>query len=165
MKKIIVLFAFISLNALSYSQAPDSLVGVWQDNENLGSGWSNTFLLFGDGSYKFYTNQMDCSKRLISNNGKWRISDVEDAVIFSVENNVIIEGGTMVKSDGSCASDSMIAGGTSKTIKVNEVMDHAISKVYSEEKTGIQRKFIYIDAVKYWYFGDPKEMLNQFESK
>lgn len=167
MKKIMILLAFILLTAVSYSQAPDSLVGVWQDNEIVGSGWSNTFLFFGDGSYTFYVNQMDCSKRLVSYGGIWRISDVEEAVIFRVDERVVVEGGKMEKSYGSCASDSMLTGGVNKTVKVTplEQIDYSISKVYSEISGGLERKFIYIDGVKYWYFGEPKEMQSQFEGK
>jgi hypothetical protein len=167
MKKIYIIIFIISLFPLSLYSQPDSLVGVWQDSENLGSGWSNTFLFFGDGTYKFYANQMDCAKRLMSYYGKWKVSGVEDAILLTIESKVMIEGGRMEKADGSCGSDSMLTGGTEKIIAVspNEEMDYSISKVYTDETKGLARKFIYIDAMKYWYFGDPVVMQTQFEGE
>jgi hypothetical protein len=167
MKKLLILIAIVTLPAFSFSSEPDSLTGVWQDSENLGSGWSNSFLFFGDGNYSFFANQMDCSKRLMSYSGKWKISGEEEAIFMTIDERVIIEGGRMEKADGSCASDSMLVGGVQKTVKVTpeENVDYAISKVYKDNASGIERKFIYIDAMKYWYFGDPVEMRIQFEGE
>src|SRR5690348_16096241 len=98
MRKLIILLLF---PLLAYSQAPDSLVGVWQDAENVGSGYSNSYLFFKDGTYAFFASQMDCSKRLMAYHGKWKVSDVEDAIILTNEDKVILEGGKMMKADGS----------------------------------------------------------------
>lgn len=166
MKKLLILIVFL-LTPLIYSNAPDSLVGAWQDSENMASGWSNTFVLSADGTYKFFTNQMDCSQRLVSYGGKWRVSDVEEAIHLTVETRRVINGGTMQKSDGSCGSDSMLTGGTQVNMIVNpaEDMDYALSKVYTDETKGLIRKFIYIDAIKYWYMSNPDEALKQLEGK
>jgi hypothetical protein len=164
MKKLLLILLF---PVLTYSQSPDSLVGVWQDAENLGSGWSNSFLFFKDGNYAFFANQMDCSKRLKAYYGTWKISTVEDAILLSTDSKVIVEGGKMMKADGSCGSDSMLIGGQEKTIVLSpkEELDYAISKVYFDDTKALQRKFIYIDAMKYWYMGDPVEMRIQFEGE
>lgn len=166
MKKIILILLF---PIFTYSQSPDSLVGVWQDAENVGSGYSNSFLFFKDGNYAFFTSQMDCSKRLKAFYGTWKISGDEDAILLTTESKVIVEGGRMEKSDGSgsCGSDSVLIGGEEKTVKLQpvEVMDYAISKVYKDETKALERKFIYIDAMKYWYLGDPVHMRIHFEGE
>jgi hypothetical protein len=164
MKKIILILLF---PVLVYSQSPDSLVGVWQDAENVGSGYSNSFLFFKDGTYAFFANQMDCSKRVKAYYGTWKVSGEEDAILLTTQSKIIVEGGKMEKSDGSCASDSMLIGGKEKTVKLNpnEQVDYAISKIYTDDTKGLARKFIYIDAMKYWYLGDPVHMRIHFEGE
>ncbi len=171
MKKLLILLTvFISLSSITYSGStysgvPDSLVGVWQDSDVLASGWSNSFLFFKDGNYSFFVNQMDCSKRLLSYSGKWKIDG--DVMILTITQRVIVIGGEMVKSDGSCASDSNLVGGTEKTVKVKpkEKMEYAVSKIYTDNSSGDNRKYVYIDAMKYWYYGDPVQMRIQFEGE
>ena len=53
---------FVSFGLTNAQIQRDSLVGVWQDLRIVASGWSNTFLFFNDGGFKFFYNQMDCSK-------------------------------------------------------------------------------------------------------
>lgn len=165
MKNLIIIFTLILVSPFAYSQVPDSLIGVWQDSEVLGSGWSNSFLFFKDGTYKFFSSQMDCSKRLLSFSGKWKVND--DVMTLTVVERVIVTGGVMVISDGSCASDSTLIEGTEKTVKVKpkEKMEYSVSKIYTESLPGLERKFIYIDAMKYWYYGDPVELRIQFEGE
>lgn len=166
MKKVIILlFTIISISSSVYSGVPDSLVGVWQDKDVLASGWSNSFLFFKDGTYGFYLSQMDCSKRLLAYYGKWKVDD--DALIITITEKVIVVGGRMELSTGSCGSDSTLIGGTEKTVKVKpkETLEYAVSKIYTDNSSGDNRKYIYIDAMKYWYYGDPVEMRIQFEGE
>ena len=153
------------LPVMCYSQAPDSLVGVWQDSDVLASGWSNSFLFFKDGTYTFFLSQMDCSKRLLSYSGKWKIN--EDVMMLTIEKRVIVEGGVMIKSTGSCGSDSTLIDGKEKTVKVRpkEKLEYAVSKIYTDNSSGDARKYIYIDAMKYWYYGDPVQLRIQFEGE
>ncbi|MCI0449693.1 MAG: hypothetical protein L0Y79_07905 [Chlorobi bacterium] len=163
MKKILII---LFLPVLAYSAGNDSLVGVWQDMNIVGSGWSNSYLFFNDGSFKFFFSQMDCSKRMVSYSGKWQVSG--EALLLAVGERVIVEGGIMVKSTGSCASDSTIEGGIERKIEVSppEQIEYAVSRIYKESDNDIQRDVVYIDMVKFWKFSDdPNDLLNQFEGK
>ena len=72
-----VLLLFIFCGSAKAQSSPDSLIGVWQDERIVASGWSNTFLFFKDGTFKYFFNQMDCAKRTISYSGTWRVNEDE----------------------------------------------------------------------------------------
>ena len=126
MKRVIlILITFLTINA---AQAQDSnstkfadntsIVGVWQNQPTMGSGWSNTYLFFPDGTFKFYFSQMDCAKRDVSYSGLWNVKG--DALRLTKKEKVSVVGGELKKSDGSCASDFMIVGGVEKRMKVKK---------------------------------------------
>jgi hypothetical protein len=155
---------FLFCGILKAQSSSDSLVGVWQDERVVASGWSNTFLFFNDGSFKFFCNQMDCSKRVVSYFGKWKVN--EDELDLTIEQRTVIEGGHLELSDGSCASDSMIIGGIEKVIKLKspEEIIYSVSEIYADNQDDISRIKIYIDAMPYWKFSDnPQELLKEFE--
>lgn len=161
---ITVLSLSVVCGKLNSQGSPDSLIGVWQDERIVAAGWSNTFLFFKDGGFKFFYNQMDCSKRVVSYSGKWFVD--EDALNLTVEQKNVIEGGHLVSSDGSCASDSMIVDGVEQTVKLKspEEIVYSVSEIYTENMDDISRIKIYIDAMPYWKFSDnPKELLKEFE--
>jgi hypothetical protein len=166
--KYIKIFAVLSLfvicDILKAQSSSDSLIGVWQDERIVASGWSNTFLLFNDCGFKFFYNQMDCSKRVVSYSGKWIVT--EDALNLTVEQKIVIEGGHLEPSDGSCASDSMIVDGVEKVVNLRtpEEVIYSVSEIYTDNQDDISRIKIYIDAMPYWKFSDnPQEMLKEFE--
>jgi hypothetical protein len=163
--KYIKIFAVLQLFAIcSTSNAQDSLVGVWQDARVVASGWSNTFLFFNDGSFKYFYNQMDCSKRIVSYSGKWKVN--EDELDLTVEQKTVIEGGHLELSNGSCGSDSMLVDGVEKKMKleVPEEIIYSVSELYADTQDDIARVKVYIDAMPYWRFSDnPKELLKEFE--
>jgi hypothetical protein len=157
-------FLFVFFGLTNAQGSNDSLIGVWQDSRLVASGWTNTFLFFKDGSFKFFYNQMDCSKRIVSYSGKWKVN--EDELDLNVKKKAIIEGGHLELSNGSCASDSMIVGGVEKVVKLKppEEIIYSLSEVYSDNQDDIPRIKIYIDAMPYWKFSDnPGDLLNEFE--
>ena len=142
----------------------DSLIGVWQDDRIVASGWSNTFLFFKDGTFKFFFNQMDCAKRTVSYSGMWKVN--EDELNLKIKQKTIIEGGHLEPSDGSCGTDSMIVDGIEKAVNLEtpEEVIYSVSEIYTENQDDIQRIKIYIDAMPYWKFSDnPQELLKEFE--
>lgn len=161
MKKILTLFIFhVNLYA-----SGDSITGVWQDAKVLGSAWSNTYLFFPDGAFRFYFSQMDCKKRIISFSGNWNLAD-KDVINFYVTEKTVIEGGKLVPSEGSCASDSMIVNGYEKVYLMDppEILDYSISEIYRDSEDDIQRDVIYIDGIKFWRFSsNPYEFIKDFE--
>lgn len=161
MKKLTLIILF---PVLVYSQVPLGMRGVWQDSEELGSGWSNCFLFYDNGSFKFFFSQMDCAKRVVSYSGKWKIKS--DTLRLTVKGKTIIKGGKLIASEGSCGSDSMITGGRLTKLKLDppEKLVFAIGKVTSEDLDGITREVIFINNKKYWRFtDDPDGLIHQFE--
>ena len=59
---------------------------------------------------------MDCAKRDVSYSGTWTIKN--DELRLTKKEKVIVVGGELQKSNGSCASDFMIVGGSEKKMKV-----------------------------------------------
>jgi hypothetical protein len=166
--KYIIFFSVLSLFMFSgFSKAQsssDSLVGVWQDDRIVASGWSNTFLFFKDGTFKFFFNQMDCAKRTVSCSGMWKVN--EDELNLTIQRKNVIEGGRLVLSDGSCGTDSMIVDGVEKAVNLEtpEEIIYSVSEIYTDNQDDISRIKIYIDAMPYWKFSDnPQEMLKEFE--
>ena len=163
--KVFSVFLLFILCSLSRAQnSPDSLVGVWQDDRIVASGWSNTFLFFKDGTFKFFFNQMDCAKRTVSYSGMWKVN--EDELNLKIKQKTIIEGGHLEPSDGSCGTDSMIVDGVEKAVNLEtpEEVIYSVSEIYTENQDDIQRIKIYIDAMPYWKFSDnPQELLKEFE--
>ena len=142
-----------------------SIVGVWQNQPSLGSGWSNTYLFFADGTFKFFYSQMDCAKRDVSYSGTWSVKG--DELRLTKNEKVIVTGGELQKSDGSCASDFMIVGGTEKKMKVkkNKREVCSVSDIYKDEGEN-PKDIIYIDAIKFWRFSNaPDEVIGNFEKK
>ena len=112
--KKILLFILIIVS-LSFADDKVNLIGIWQDAPEIASGWSDTYQIFPDGTFKFNYNQMKCDKQVISFMGNWKTDD-SGTLILSIDQKVIVEGGTLVPSTGSCASEYEIEGGTIKTI-------------------------------------------------
>src|SRR5437016_13646942 len=76
-----------------------SIVGVWQNQPALGSGWSNTYLFYPDGTFKFFYSQMDCAKRDVSYSGTYTV--IGDALRLTKKDKVTVVGGKLQKSAGS----------------------------------------------------------------
>lgn len=165
---IFVIFLFIASarsqdsSSSKYSDNT-SIVGVWQNQETLGSGWNNTYLFFPDGTFKFFYSQMDCAKRDVSYSGTWAIKN--DELRLTKKEKVIVVGGELQKSDGSCASDFMIVGGSEKKMKVTKNKKEVCSISYIYRGEGENPKdILYIDAIKFWRFSNaPEEIIKNFE--
>jgi hypothetical protein len=162
MKKYILL---LLISVAIYSQDSKEITGVWQDMEILASGWSNTYMFYPGGSYKFFYSQMDCSKRTVSEEGTFEVKD--SFISLNPVKIGIIEGGIMEPSNGSCGSDSMITGGVFKKIDVKnlEAARYPIGEVQTETNDEIERTTILIGNGKFWKFGsEPDEFIKQFEN-
>src|SRR4030095_2507765 len=162
MRKLILIL-FVVFPLLSAAQKNDSLEGVWQDNEVVAAGWSNAFLFFKDGTFKFFYNQMDKRKRDFSFSGTWEIEG--DGLYLNVKERQHLEGGRLIGNDLGEKSDSILIETSMKTVTVNppERQELSISKVYSGSEFAMG-KYIYIDAIKFYLFSkNPEELLPQFQ--
>lgn len=117
-KKAFLLFCLIV--SVSCTENKDHLVGIWQDSPEIASGWSDTYQIFLDGTFKFNYNQMICDKRTISLIGNWKKQPKSGTIVFTIKQKVIVEGGKLIPSVGSCPSDSDLEGGKIKTINLNK---------------------------------------------
>lgn len=159
-KKLIILLITI---CSVYSQGSDSLTGVWQDNEVVAAGWSNTFLFFPDGTFKFFYNQMDLRKSEVSFSGTFVIDG--DGLLLDVKQRRYIDGASLVEDPNGAKGDSMLTGGIIKTrfVEPPDKIDMSISKIYSDSEFAMG-KYIYIDAIKFFLMSKtPDELLKQFE--
>jgi len=164
MKKFILILLLFSSRIL-FAQENDSLVGVWQDNEVVAAGWSNTFLIFKDGTFKFFYNQMDMRKRETAFSGTWRVG--EDVLNLEVKESNLLEGGRLVKNENGEKGDSVLIDAVSKTVLHNppKEVEVSISKIYTDSPYAMG-KYIYIDAIKFFLMSkNPEELLHEFEGK
>jgi len=163
MKKIFILVFLIS--GSTFCGSGDSLAGVWQDMEVVAAGWSNTFLFFNDGTFKFFYSQMDHRKREVGFSGKYRVED--DGLYLDINRRLYLEGGRLVKDEMGKAGDSVLVEASAKTLMFEppEQIDISISRIYSDTEFAMG-KYIYIDAIKFFLISkNPDELLKQFEEK
>jgi len=161
MKKFIIILYITSY--LVYSQGSDSLIGVWQDNEVVAAGWSNTFLFFSDGTFKFFYSQMDLRKREVSFFGSWKASG--DILSLDIKQRQSIDGGRLIENPGGEKGDSMLVEGLNKIrfIDPPEKIEMSISKIYTDTPYALGN-YIYIDAMKFYLMSiKPKEVIKEFE--
>ncbi len=162
--RMAAIFLLLLLSALCHAQQSKEIAGVWQNSAVLGSGWSDTYLFFEDGTFRFFYSQMDCAKREVSYTGNWKLD--ESDLILSIIDITILEGGEMVLSTGSCGSDSTLINAVEKKLLYDPPVRSVLHKVkyHVISIDGVERKTISLDGTKYWYYGEPKEMLKQFEN-
>ena len=166
MKNIIILllFLFLSFAHQSTAQQNGNITGVWQDLNAVGSGWSDTYMFYSNGEFKFFSSQMDCSKREISHHGTYIIAD--NRLKLKITGRTVIEGGHMELSTGSCGSDSTLTGGIIKKIILSTPVtyEYSVSEVTAETENDAERYVLFINGVKHWRFAaEPAELINQFE--
>jgi hypothetical protein len=163
MKKVFILFIFFESNV--FCASADSLTGVWQDNESVGAGWSNTFLFFYDGTFKFFYSQMDHRKRETGYSGTFRL--VDDGLNLYVSRRNYLEGGKLVRDETGGEGDSVLVDAEDKTLLFDppELIEMSISKIYSDTEFAMG-KYIYLDAIKFFLMSkNPADLLHEFEGK
>jgi hypothetical protein len=115
--KILIVFSLFVIVLNAPAQLPDAakMIGIWQDSPVLGSGWSDNYQFFMEGSFNYNYNEMVCDKRLISLSGTWTIKN-SDQLQLTIKQKTVLKGGKLVRSTGSCSSEFEIQGGVIKTI-------------------------------------------------
>jgi hypothetical protein len=95
----------------------EELVGfTWQDAAEMGSGWSNVYVFFQDGTYLYRTNLMVCAQRDRGHAGQWNVSGGTLTLTPMVEYHHV--GGEVVPDDTSCADGFTIHGGEEHAISI-----------------------------------------------
>lgn len=126
------------------------IVGVWQDSDCIGSGWSDTYQFFLDGTFIFHSNQMDCSSRLISHSGKW--TSQNNTIQLTIIEKTVWEGGKLVKTngDGSCSSEFELVGAIMKTYQLSSPVQDQIQMNNISYEQELGRKTMLFNGVRYW---------------
>lgn len=84
------------------------LTGFWHGSPSVGSGYSNLFLLFDDGSFVYRESSMDGSSRLRELSGRWLVEG--NHLVLEADSAVFLEGGEIVEPYASWGSDYVIEG-------------------------------------------------------
>ncbi|HMT11649.1 MAG TPA: hypothetical protein PKA39_08500, partial [Ignavibacteria bacterium] len=71
MKKLFLLTLLFASSI--YSQTQKELCGSWQAAPNVAAGYDDTFTFNEDGTFYYFNNQMDCSKREVGYGGFWEL--------------------------------------------------------------------------------------------
>ena len=150
--KTLILFLLLSFSVL-YSQSKKELIGSWQAAPHVAAGYDDTYTFYEDGTFYYFNNQMDCSKREVGYGGDWELTGKTIQLIIRYRD--IEKGGWLEPSDGSCGSDSMLVGSTIvKTLLFpyeSEILRMANYK--TEKEDDADRHTIEFNNRKYWYFG------------
>lgn len=149
-----ILYSTILIASFS-SVAQDSIVGIWQDEAVLASGWSNNYRFFEDGSYIYSHNQMNCEDSIIATHGKFRIRG--GFLILKQKKLEFISGGEFVRASGSCGSVFELVGGTHVIRPKRKKLTYSISSI-SKDRINEHLDYMLIGKKKYWKLGwDPAD--------
>lgn len=139
----------ISIESIGQNIDENYLIGIWQDSQNIADGWSNNYQFFENGIFKFNYSQMNCKKRVIYLKGNWSLK--YDLIVLSVKEEMIIEGGELVK-DPIC--DSMIVNGIDKTITLKEPRIYKMKIIVKQNSLlndkGPKIEHIQLDSINYY---------------
>lgn len=148
------LYILLFIVPLNY-WAQDSLIGIWQDEPVLASGWSNNYRFYENGSYIYSHNQMNCEDSIIATHGKFRIKG--GLLILKQKQIEFISGGEYVRASGSCGSVFELVGGTPVIRSKRKRNIYSISMI-SKESVYEHLDYILIGKKKYWKLGwDPND--------
>jgi hypothetical protein len=125
-----------SASGLSAEAAP--YARVWHGSPVLGSGWSERFALYGDGSFIWGANEMDGETRLRYMAGTWDVK--EGQLLLTVALAVGWEGGEVVANNGiaSYASEQVILNPTIVSYQIdNEILTLPVGKITRDAERGL----------------------------
>ena len=139
-----------ALTAAGHANTP--LVGVWQDAPAMGSGWSNAYQFFSNGTFVFHGSQFDGEKREVSRAGTWRVR--ENKLYLSVTRRTVIEGGRRKKALGSAGTEYEIVGGIRRVKKVAPPQRSVLPLSAIGKDPANKRLVVRFGKARYWKFGD-----------
>jgi hypothetical protein len=84
----------------------DALTGVWHNSTCVGSGYSELYAFFPDGSFRWQENQMDGVAPVRVRWGNWALD--HDCLVLSVDSVKVWEGGHLEPAECSVGTDSML---------------------------------------------------------
>lgn len=147
-----ILILFLLLPVVCYSQTMRDLIGSWQAAPHVAAGYDDTYTFNDDGTFYYFSNQMDCSKREVGFGGNWELSG--KTILLTILFTEVEKGGRLVPSDGSCGSDSMLVG---SVIVRTFIVPYGLEKLKianyrTETEDEAQRYTMEMNNRKYWHF-------------
>lgn len=146
------MLSVLFLSTVLFAQTSKELAGSWQAAPHVAAGYDDTFTFNDDGTFYYFSNQMNCAKREVGFGGTWELNG--KSIQLMITHYDIEKGGWIEPSDGSCSSDSMLVGSTIVKVLVfpfeQEVLKIANYKL--ETKDGYDRYTMEINNRKHWYF-------------
>ncbi|HWA06695.1 MAG TPA: lipocalin family protein [Ignavibacteria bacterium] len=146
------LLLLLVLQTICFAQTSKDLIGSWQAAPHVAAGYDDTYTFNEDGTFYYFSNQMDCSKRETGYGGFWELEG--KTIQLTVTFYDIEKGGKLVPSDGSCGSDSMLVGSSNMKIYVSPYILIALKLgTYKPEiEDGNERYTMEINNRKHWHF-------------
>ena len=144
----------LSEEALAYSR-------LWHGSQILGSGWSERFALYNDGSFIWGANQMDGANPLRFLAGTW---DVRNGILYLNAKLVIgWEGGELVQNDGttSYGSAEIIMNPTVVVYQTDFPLELPVSAITNDSSNGMDT--VMLNQLQCWdYSGQADEAMSDF---
>lgn len=162
---VILVIAIALTTALYYFSSKNqdqslSLLGVWQDSDVMGSGWSNRYHFFADGHFSFVTSTMDCSSRLRQIDGTWTLE--KGQLKLNKQRVLTFEGGKLEPSIGSCGTPYELVDYEVKVTSYKEAFSSDIEQYgvsltsYNDQELGQDRlKTDFGNTHYYKFYDDP----------
>ncbi|EMY61820.1 YARHG domain-containing protein [Leptospira terpstrae] len=98
-----------------------TLIGDWDTQPVSSSGYVNKHTFLENGLVQIYEDEMDCQKRLLSSFGTWRIEN--DTLFINLSKKLVINGGKLIPSAGSCGSEYELVDGYNAFEDLNPVQN------------------------------------------
>ena len=127
-------------------------LGIWHASPEVVTVYSERYRFFPDGRFIFDYHQMECSRRIKSFSGTWKVR--KGRLYLEVTKEKKIAGGKLVKSEsGLCRSDMELVGGSETEETVSPSLERSCE--ISEIRRGCipggkPHETIQVDKMKYW---------------
>lgn len=129
------------------------LVGVWQNTEGMGSGWTDRYQFYPNGAYAFIPNQMKCDKRLFVEAGTYELSG--DTLILTKKMQQVAVGGQLVDATGSCGTEKDLINATVESKTLTPPVKVTITLKDREKQPEDNNPSLFFNKSPYWKFPDP----------
>ena len=142
--------------ACSAEAAQVSLTGLWHEMNMVGSGFSERYAFYEDGSFIYCHSQMDGLERNLCKTGTWSVAD--DELQLTIETRLVLEGGEVEESD----EGQYIDGADVRELLCDppEKEVHKIADAGKDEDT--EREMITIGGVVYYRFDNQTDLMDDY---
>lgn len=123
---------------------PSSLVGIWQANNMMASGWADRYHFYNDGKFHFYPNQMACKENEEELIGNW---EIKGKYLFLIIKSKIVFTNKCIKN---------IPKQVVNKKNVDLLKEESLNKIITNLSTanGDNYPSVSIGDIQYWKFSD-----------